>query len=159
MQNKYQYTFVESLLFPSTRLNNSKLKEQLNNKTVLITGASFGIGEELAYKLSQTSALLILVGRTTHKLDEVREKVRQKNGRAVVFSADLRKQDELDQLILFLKTLPGGVDIFVNNAGKSIHRYITDSLDRYHDFTRTMAINYNAAVKLSLALIPLLEEK
>ncbi len=152
-----KYSFIESLLFPYTRLNKKILNVKLRQKTVLITGASFGIGEALAYKLAETHTCLILVGRTTSKLNLVKEVILKGGGKAEVYSADLRNSNELDGLIAFIKARKEGIDIFVNNAGKSIRRSIENSLDRYHDFTRTMAINYNAPVQLTLALIPILK--
>ena len=152
-----KYSLLEHLLFPHTRLNNEKLRIRLKQKTVLITGASYGIGEALAYKLAGTDVYLILVARTTSKLNSVKEEVIAKGGKAEVYTADLRNSEELEKLISFVKELEGGVDIFVNNAGKSIRRSVEDSLDRYHDFTRTMSLNYFAPVQLSLSLIPILK--
>lgn len=154
--DNYHYSFSERILFPGTNFNRQKLKNFLQKKTILITGASFGIGEALASELAVTGAMLILTGRTASKLSEIRDKIIDKGGRAEIFCGDLRNQEVLDQLINYLLHLPGGVDIFVNNAGKSIHRYIMNSLDRYHDFARLMAVNFNAPIQLILALIPAL---
>jgi short-subunit dehydrogenase len=71
-----------------------------------------------------------------------------------IFAADLTKEEDLESLISFLQTYPNGIDVFVNNAGKSIRRSIFDSLDRFHDFQRTMALNYFGPVKILLSLIP-----
>jgi len=151
------YNFLEYLLFPTTRLNEKNLKERLRQKTILITGASYGIGEALAYQLAETNASLILVGRTTSKLNQVRELVLEKGGIAEVYTADLRNPDELAGLLTFIRERKEGIDIFVNNAGKSIKRSVEDSLDRFHDFKRTMDINYNAPVQITLSLIPMLK--
>jgi short-subunit dehydrogenase len=153
-----KYSFLECLLFPYTRLNKDKLSVKLKQRTVLITGASYGIGEALAYKLAENDVYLILTGRTASKLHLIKETIIGKGGKVDIFPADLRNSEELEGLISFLKERNGGIDIFVNNAGKSIRRTIENSLDRYHDFTRTMAINYNAPVQLTLSLIPILKE-
>lgn len=150
---------ITSLLFPHKSLNLLKLKSRLNQKTILITGASYGIGEELAYLLAPTGCHLILVGRTVSKLELVKTGVLERGGSAETFGADLRNPEELDSLIIHLQGLKDGIDVFVNNAGISIRRSLEDSLDRYHDFTRTMAINYFAPVRLMLSLIPILKEK
>ncbi len=152
----YKYSFTELLLFPPLGLNEYRLKERLLGKTVLITGASFGIGESLAYKLAAAGTHLLLVARTEEKLHEVKTRIENAGGKATVFVTDISKPDEVKDLIDSLNRIPGGVDILVNNAGKSIRRSIMESLDRPHDFSRTMAINYSGPVQLLLALIPVL---
>ena len=153
------YGFLESILFPVTHINFDKLKERVGGKTILITGASYGIGEQLAYLLAPTGANLILVARTEDKLASVCNLILERGGKASYYPVDLTKEEELDRLIASLTSMHNGIDIVVSNAGKSIHRYLYASLDRYHDFTRTMNLNYLAPVKLLLALLPGLEEK
>lgn len=123
---------------------------------MLITGASYGIGECLAESLAETKAHLLLVARTAEKLLEVKQRVEAKGGRADVFPCDLTNATEVQTLLENLQQLPDGIDIFVNNAGKSIRRSLFDSLDRLHDFTRTMNLNYFGPVQLLLSLIPIL---
>ncbi len=150
---------MKLLFFPFLRLNRSKLKSCLNGKTVLITGASYGIGECLAMSLADTKAHLILVARTEDKLIEVKKNVESRGGRADIFPCDLRNIEEMQILLQELHQFPDGIDIIVNNAGKSIRRSIFDSLDRLHDFTRTMNLNYFAPVQLMLSLMPILVVK
>lgn len=145
-------------MFPPIGFNEERLRERLKGKTILITGASFGIGESLAYKLANTGVHLILVARTAEKLNSIKNKIEKQGGYVSVFPADLSKPAEVAALLPIIHQLPGGVDIVVNNAGKSIRRSINDSLDRQHDFTRTMAINYFGPVQLLLSLIPVLEK-
>jgi short-subunit dehydrogenase len=128
----------------------------LAGKTVLITGASYGIGACLAERLAETPAHLLLVARTAEKLLDVKQRVEAKGGRADVFPCDLASAAEVQTLVEKLLQLPDGIDVFVNNAGKSIRRSIFDSLDRLHDFTRTMNLNYFGPVQLMLRLIPTL---
>ena len=123
---------------------------------MLITGASYGVGECLAESLAETKAHLLLVARTEEKLIEVKQRVEVRGGRADVFPCDLTNVAEVETLLEKLQQLPDGIDIVVNNAGKSIRRSIFDSLDRLHDFTRTMNLNYVGPVQLMLCLIPLL---
>lgn len=141
------------LFFPFLWYSAARLQQRLNGKTVLITGASFGIGECLAERLATTNAHLLLVARTEEKLLEVKAKVEARGGTADIFPCDLTQPDEVQSL---LETLGqhDGIDVFVNNAGKSIRRSVFDSLDRLHDFTRTMNLNYFAPVQLILGLIP-----
>ena len=140
------------LFFPFLGFSQAKLRQRLAGKTVLITGASYGIGRCLAEQLANTGAHLLLVARTTEKLKEVQQVIEARGGRADIFPCDLRNSAEVDAL---LKSLPP-VDIFVNNAGKSIRRSIFDALERMHDFTRTMNLNYFGPVQLMLGLIPAL---
>jgi short-subunit dehydrogenase len=147
---------MKFLFFPDLRFSRPQLQQRLAGKTVLITGASYGIGECLAKNLAETNAHLLLVARTKEKLMEVQKIVEAKGGRADIFPCDLTNSAEVARLLETLQQLPSGVDIFVNNAGKSIRRSIFDSLDRFHDFTRTMNLNYFAPVQLMLSLIPTL---
>jgi short-subunit dehydrogenase len=142
--------------FPFLGYNRAKLQDQLAGKTVLITGASYGIGERLAERLAETKAHLLLVARTAEKLIEVKQRVQAKGGRADVFPCDLRDVSQVQALLKDLHQLPNGIDIYVNNAGHSIRRSIFDSLDRLHDFTRTMNVNYVGPVQLLLSIIPVL---
>lgn len=143
--------------FPFLYYNRRKLQRRLQGKTVLITGASYGIGECLAYELAKTNVQLILVARTLEKLICVKQQVETLGGVAVIYPCDLSDPAAVADLLEKLKDTP--LDIVVNNAGKSIRRSIFDSLDRFHDFTRTMNLNYYGAVQLLLGLIPELEKR
>lgn len=158
MFSKNNYGFLEFLIFPPTWLNEAKLKEAIEGKTILITGATFGIGEKLAYELGKTNARLILVARTEEKLNEMKLSIESDGGKVSVFPADLTNTENIKLLLEKLKEFPNGIDIVINNAGKSIRRPIYESLERFHDFERTMALNYFAPVQLLLGLIPILEK-
>lgn len=122
----------------------------------MITGASFGIGEQLALELSHHRVHLVLVARSPDKLHEVKSAVEANGSTATVIRADLYKEEETDRVLDQLKALPAGIDVFVNNAGKSIMRPLMDSLARYHDVTHTNSLNYLAPVKLIMGLMPIL---
>lgn len=154
----YNYSFWENLLFPPVYLNKNKLRTKLDGKTILITGASFGIGEKSAYILAEMNVHLILVARTEEKLLTMKQEIEKKAAKVSIIKADLRNPEEIKGLLAFIHQLPDGLDLLVSNAGLSIRRSINNSLDRYHDFTRTMAINYFVPVQLLLSLIPLLEK-
>lgn len=153
-----RYRLIEHLLFPPTYVNQQNLRNRLEGKTILITGASSGIGEALAYRLADLPVHLILVARREERLSTIKREIEQKIARVSIFPADLRNQENMEELLAYLHILPNGLDIIVSNAGLSIRRSIHDSLDRYHDFQRTMAINYFAPVQLLLSTIPLLEK-
>lgn len=153
----HTYSLLEKCLFLSHTYNKRKLKESLEGKVVLITGASSGIGEQLAYELSDLNCHLILVARRKEKLGAIKTEIEKKSSRVSIYPADLRNKEEMDGLLTLIHDLPNGLDVVVSNAGLSIKRSIPDSLDRYHDFTRTMAINYFAPVQLLLSTIPILK--
>ncbi len=151
-----KYSFSERILFPSTLLNGSMLNEKLKGKIVLITGASYGIGEQVAYILAKTGARFLLVARTEERLKEVKHEVERRGGSAEVFVADLTKEEQVKTLLGQL--LQFNIDVVISNAGKSIRRPIYESLDRFHDFSRLMGVNYFGPVQLLLSLIPVLEK-
>lgn len=153
------YKRLEKILFISSPFDPRKMKNELDGKTILITGASSGIGREFAYLLADTAAHLILVARREESMRIMKEEIEKGSASVTVFPADLRNEEEVADLLLVLHGLPDGLDVVVSNAGMSINRPIAHSLDRYHDFTRTMALNYFAPVKLLLSLLPLLEKK
>ena len=96
------------------------------------------------------------MARTADKLLDVKRKVEARGGRADVFPCDLSNPAAVEALLGQLLRLPDGIDLVVSNAGKSIRRSVFDSLDRMHDFTRTMGVNYFGPVQLLLGLIPTL---
>jgi len=151
------YTLLERILFFPTALNFNTLKKHLEGKTILITGASSGIGEQVAYMLAAINVRLILVARREDKLLAMKQDIEKQAAEVIIFSVDLRNQGENEALLESLHDLSNGLDIIVSNAGHSIRRSIYHSLDRFHDYKRTMAINYFAPVQLLLSLIPLIE--
>lgn len=154
----HKYNLIEHFLFPPTIFDAEKLRAKLEGKTVLITGASFGIGEQLAYLISKTGANLILVARTSEKLEAIKNEI-EKNNREVdvkIFPCNLTNDEEIEDLLNELKDF--SIDIFISNAGKSIRRPLFESLERFHDFERTMSLNYFAPVQLMLGLIPILQK-
>jgi NAD(P)-dependent dehydrogenase (short-subunit alcohol dehydrogenase family) len=130
------------------------LAEAIGGKRVLITGASSGIGKATALKLAGAGAIPLLVARNVEKLEEVRAEIVAAGGLAYVYAADISDMDEIDRLIERVKDDHRNVDMLVNNAGRSIRRSIALSYERFHDFERTMQLNYFGAVKLIIGLLP-----
>lgn len=160
MSSDHKYSLLEHLLFPPVRFDEEKLAARLKGKTVLLTGASFGIGESLTHLLAKTEAHLILVARTAEKLGQIKSDVEKnaEKSKVTIFSCDLTKDEQTQNLLEELKKIPGGIDFFISNAGKSIRRPLFESLERFHDYQRTMALNYFGPVKLTLDLIPVLQK-
>ncbi len=130
------------------------LGEAVRDKRVLITGASSGIGRATAVKVAAAGGIPLLVARNVEKLEEVRAEIVATGGLAYVYAADISDMDEVDRLIERVKDDHRNVDMLVNNAGRSIRRSISLSYERFHDFERTMQLNYFGAVKLIIGLLP-----
>jgi thioester reductase-like protein len=130
------------------------LSGAIAGKTVLITGASSGIGKAAAIKAADAGAKVLLVARTPEKLDETKAEIEEAGGEAHIHQCDLSDIGEIERMAAEVLDQHGKVDILVNNAGRSIRRSINLAYDRFHDYERTMQLNYFGAVRLILALMP-----
>ncbi len=135
------------------------LKGQVRNKVVLITGGSSGIGLATAHKVAAAGATTIIVARDPEKLAEAKAAIEREGGSVIAYSADVSDATQCAELVRRIEDNHGGVDILVNNAGRSIRRAIENSFDRFHDFERTMSVNYFGALRLTLGLLPLMIKK
>ncbi len=156
MRLPFSYSFVELLLFGYCKPNPKQL-QQLKGQTILITGASYGIGEALVRELAHVQVELILVARTAEKLEQLKLELANAPAHIQVYPCDLSQTTAVEKLLAQLQNHHPNIHVVVNNAGKSIRRPLMQSLDRYHDFTRTMNLNYLAPVQLLLGLIPTLQ--
>lgn len=134
-------------------------QDRIHGKTVLITGASSGIGLTTAHRLADAGAHVLLVSRTKETLDEVKAEIEAKGGKASVFPCDLNDMEAIDAVSKDILASVDHIDILINNAGRSIRRAVHESLDRFHDFERTMQLNYFGAVRLVLNLLPHMMER
>ncbi|HEY5045297.1 MAG TPA: SDR family oxidoreductase [Solirubrobacteraceae bacterium] len=135
------------------------LQEELSGKHVLITGASSGIGWATALKVAAAGGVPLLVARNVEKLEQVRAEIVAAGGTAYVYAADLSDMESVDRLVERVLADHRNVDMLVNNAGRSIRRSIALSYDRFHDFERTMQLNYFGAVKLIIGLMGHMRER
>ena len=126
---------------------------------MLITGASSGIGKTTALRMAEAGAHVLLVARTEEKLLETAKEAEALGGRASLYTADVSELPECDRLIEEVLRDHGHVDILINNAGRSIRRSLELSFDRFHDFERTMQLNYFGAVRLIMRLAPSMLER
>lgn len=137
---------------------NAKLKklfqQKVNGKTIIVTGASSGIGLTVSKYLAQAGAHVLLLARTKDKLDEVKAEIEAEGGKASVFPCDLNDMESIDAVSKEILASVDHIDILINNAGRSIRRAVHESVDRFHDFERTMQLNYFGAVRLVLNLLP-----
>ncbi|BBY49569.1 short-chain dehydrogenase [Mycolicibacterium arabiense] len=131
----------------------------LTGKRILVTGASSGIGEAGARKLAAAGAKLIVVARRRDLLDAVVADVTAAGGDATAIDCDLSDLDAVDALVADVDERFGGVDVLINNAGRSIRRPLAESLDRWHDVERTMTLNYYSPLRLIRGFGPGMRER
>ncbi|TML98004.1 MAG: SDR family oxidoreductase [Actinobacteria bacterium] len=131
----------------------------VNGKTVLITGASSGIGRAAALKIAKAGGIPLLVARSEDKLEQTRQEIEDLGGSAYVYSADISDPDSIEDLCDRVLADHPAVDILVNNAGKSIRRSIELSYERFHDFERTIRINYLGTIKLTMGILPHMRQR
>jgi NAD(P)-dependent dehydrogenase (short-subunit alcohol dehydrogenase family) len=130
------------------------LSAAVRGKVVLITGASSGIGKATAVKVADAGATVLLVARSIDKLEETKDEITAGGGTAHIHQCDMSEIEDIERMAEEVLAYHGHVDILVNNAGRSIRRSIALSYDRYHDYERTIRLNYLGAVRLILALLP-----
>jgi NAD(P)-dependent dehydrogenase (short-subunit alcohol dehydrogenase family) len=131
----------------------------VNGKTVLITGASSGIGKAAAIKIAKAGGIPLLVARSLDKLEQTRQEIEDLGGTAYVYTADVSDPDSIEDLCDRVLADHPAIDVLVNNAGKSIRRSIELSYERFHDFERTIKINYLGTIKLTMGLLPHMRER
>ena len=136
-----------------------RTRAALKGKHVVITGASSGIGKVTALKVAQAGGIPVLVARGKDKLEETKATIELRGGQAYVFPCDLSDLRAIDDLCERLSTELPTVDFVVNNAGRSIRRSLRLSHDRFHDFERTMQLNYFGAIRLLIGLMPKMHDQ
>src|SRR5436190_5462695 len=131
----------------------------LADKRILVTGASSGIGWATALAAAREGARVLVVARREAELDQLRERITRAGGRAEAHPCDLYDNEAVDTLVKQVLDEHGGVDVLINNAGHSIRRSVRHSVNRLHDYERTMRLNYLAPVQLTLGLLPAMREQ
>ena len=152
------WDYWERKLDPDLFVDRS-LKGQVGGRVVVITGGSAGIGKATAMRAAEAGAKTIIVARDQEKLDAARKEAQARGFDLITYSADLSDAQQCGALAGRIVKDHGGVDVLINNAGRSIRRGIENSYDRMHDFDRTMAINYFGALHLTMGLLPGMSER
>ena len=147
------WDYWERHLDPDLHIDRS-LRGTVAGKVVLITGGSSGIGLAAAHKFAEAGAITVICGRDQDKLDEACAEARDRGYEFVAYSADIADMADADRFIQQLIADHGGVDFLINNAGRSIRRAIEGSYDRFHDFERTMQLNYFGCLRVTMGLLP-----
>ena len=145
--------YWESKLDPDLFVDNS-LEGNVRGKLVIITGGGTGIGLAVAQRLAGAGARIVIAGRTLEKLEDAQKLLQDSGGVCHIYQADLADMEACDRFIDQVQADHGPVDILVNNAGRSIRRAIEYAYQRFHDFERTMQINFYSPLRLSLRVLP-----
>ena len=136
-----------------------QLRSAISGKTVLVTGASFGVGEATARKVAAAGATVLVVARSEDRLHELSASINAGGGKAVAYPTDLTDEAAVSELTKKIGEEHGALDIVVSNAGKSLRRSLHDQYDRAHDFQRTIGINYLGPIQLLLGVLPAMREQ
>jgi NAD(P)-dependent dehydrogenase (short-subunit alcohol dehydrogenase family) len=153
---RYRPFYLRNLL---DAVQGRTLNDAVEGRIALITGGSSGIGAAAAKKIAEAGGVVVLVARTLENLEKVADEIRDDGGTAHVYSCDLTDMDAIAAMADKVLDDLGGVDILINNAGRSIRRSLELSYDRIHDYQRTMQLNYLGAVQLILKFIPGMRER
>jgi NAD(P)-dependent dehydrogenase (short-subunit alcohol dehydrogenase family) len=152
------WDYWERHLDPDLFIDHS-LAGKVRDRVIVVTGASSGIGRATALKMASAGAKVILVARGEDKLLETRKEIEAAGGRAWIYTCDVADLASCDALVARVLKEHGACDYLVNNAGRSIRRGVGNSFDRYHDFERTMQLNYFGALRLIMGFLPKMMER
>ena len=147
------WDYWERHLDPDLHIDRS-LRGTVAGKVVLVTGGSSGIGLAAAHKFAEAGATTLICGRDADKLEEACKEARAKGYSFVAYQADIADMADCDRFVKQLLDDHGGVDFLINNAGRSIRRAIESSYERFHDYERTMQLNYFGSLRVTMGLLP-----
>ena len=147
------WDYWERHLDPDLHIDRS-LKGTVAGKVVLVTGGSSGIGLAAAHKFAEAGAVTLICGRDQDKLDEACKEAKDKGYQFIAYAADIADMADCDRFVKLLLEDHGSVDFLINNAGRSIRRAIEGSYDRFHDYERTMQLNYFGCLRVTMGLLP-----
>lgn len=147
------WDYWERHLDPELHIDRS-LRGTVAGKVVLVTGGSSGIGLAAAHKFAEAGATTLICGRDQDKLDAACDEAKAKGYRFIAYTVDIADMQDCDRFVAQVIAEHGGVDFLINNAGRSIRRAIESSYDRFHDFERTMQLNYFGALRVTMGLLP-----
>ena len=155
------WDYWERHLDPDLLIDRS-LKGKVKGRVVMITGGSSGIGLAAAKKIIEAGATVIIIARDPEKLAAAEIEIgacAKNGGKVFTYAADVGDEAACAEFAATVNEKHGGVDILINNAGRSIRRAIENSSDRFHDFERTMHVNYFGALRVTLAFLPGMTKK
>jgi NAD(P)-dependent dehydrogenase (short-subunit alcohol dehydrogenase family) len=149
------WDYWERHLDPDLFIDRS-LEGKVRGKVAVVTGGTSGIGEATAYKLAQAGARVVVVARDAEKAAPVMARIRELGAEGRFLACDLSDLAQCDALVETVRSEFGRIDFLLNNAGRSIRRGIASSYERFHDFERTMQLNYFGSLRLILGFLPVM---
>ncbi|MBE0475196.1 SDR family oxidoreductase [Rhodoferax sp.] len=147
------WDYWERHLDPELHIDRT-LRGTVGGKVVLITGGSSGIGLATAHKFAEAGAITLICGRDQHKLDEACAQAKARGYQFIAYAVDISDAAGCEAFVQKVTAEHGGVDFLVNNAGRSIRRAIESSYDRFHDYERTMQLNYFGSLRVTTGFLP-----
>ena len=147
------WDYWERHLDPDLHIDRS-LRGTVAGKVVLVTGGSSGIGLAAAHKFAEAGAITLICGRDQDKLNDACQEAQDKGYQFIAYAADIADMQDADRFVQLLIANHGGVDYLINNAGRSIRRAIEGSYDRFHDYERTMQLNYFGCLRVTMGFLP-----
>jgi NAD(P)-dependent dehydrogenase (short-subunit alcohol dehydrogenase family) len=147
------WDYWERHLDPDLHIDRS-LRGTVGGKVVLITGGSSGIGLAAAHKFAEAGAITLICGRDQNKLDVACAEAKARGYAFVAYAVDIAEQEACEEFVQQVIQQYGGVDFLINNAGRSIRRAIESSYDRFHDYERTMQLNYFGSLRVTTGFLP-----
>ena len=147
------WDYWERHLDPDLFIDRS-LRGHVGGKVVVVTGASSGIGKATAHMMAEAGARVVLIARSEEGLLQTKAEIEEEGGEAHIYPCDLTDLEACDKVIDRIIEDLGGIQVLVNNAGRSIRRSIQHSYDRFHDFERTMQLNYFGSLRLIMRCLP-----
>jgi NAD(P)-dependent dehydrogenase (short-subunit alcohol dehydrogenase family) len=150
---------IDRLVNPPRMSDPDRLRAAVSGKTVLVTGASHGLGKATAIKLAAAGAAVLAVARSADELNAMAASASGRGERVIALPADLTSDGDVSALADRILQAHGPPDIVVSNAGKSIRRPLDQQYGRLHDFDRTIGVNYLGPIHLLLGLLPAMRER
>ncbi|MDV6373839.1 SDR family NAD(P)-dependent oxidoreductase [Deinococcus arenicola] len=144
---------VRLLLSPPACRDSQRLAAAIEGKTVVITGASYGIGEATALLLASCGAEVLLLARSAERLEEVAGEIRAAGGKASVYRLDLADPQAIGAVAAQMEAQHPRIHTIISNAGHSIRRPVLHSAEK-DDLGRLLAVNFSGPATLLLALLP-----
>ncbi|WP_067826208.1 SDR family NAD(P)-dependent oxidoreductase [Nocardia inohanensis] len=131
-----------------------QLRKSVDGRVVVVTGASYGVGEATARLFAAAGATVILGARSIGQLEQVASEIRAEGGKAVALQLDLADEQSIADFAEQITEEYGAPEVLVHNAGKSLRRSIHLSYNRPKDLVSTTSANYLGPMRLTLALLP-----
>jgi NAD(P)-dependent dehydrogenase (short-subunit alcohol dehydrogenase family) len=147
------WDYWERHLDPDLHIDRS-LRGTVGGKVVLVTGGSSGIGLAAAHKFAEAGAITLICGRDQNKLNDACAEAIERGHQFVAYAVDIADAEDCEAFVQQVTAEHGGVDFLINNAGRSIRRAIESSYDRFHDYERTMQLNYFGSLRVTTGFLP-----